>query len=115
MIWSKRYRLSMSRLNCPDSISSLKCPTVAWSSFGRANMTLLPPNNGVMSTKIRNRGPLRQEIHPPRPQQAPTPAERALADRIEDRFVSRIVFSEFFGRVGDDSVGAPAPCLPAVR
>ena len=78
-------------------------------------MTFLPPNNGVMSTKIRNRGPLRQEIDPARLQQPPAPAERALADRTEDRFVFLIVFCEVFGRVVDDSVGAPDPGLPAVR
>ena len=63
-IWSKRYRLSMTGLNAPDSIVSLKCLTFSWSCFGgMGNMTFFPPSSGVTSAKIglRDSGPRSDE------------------------------------------------------
>src|SRR5262252_5487789 len=52
-IWSNEYRLSITGLSSPDSISSFRCRTVAALALGKANMTFLPPSSGVMSSRIR--------------------------------------------------------------
>jgi hypothetical protein len=102
----------MTGLNCPDSISALKCLTISWVCPGMGNITFLPPNSGVMSAStgfLRKGTQLRRELDTAHFQQSLAGAERALADRTEDYVVGVLVPGEVLCWVVDDSVGAQGP------